>query len=181
MSKKNHYKPREDPPTPYNIVSDTRTIRVGGKLRRLETLTDHKGDIIHKTITPLMFEFHPKDALQVIVGATLLAVPVAYTEEAWGLGQSLPLINVLGIYLVSIFFIALFVYYNYYKNEEGYNIKDFYIRTFYTYILSFIVVAFLITLIGISTWEEDLLLTIKRVVIITFPASMSAAVADVLK
>jgi hypothetical protein len=49
-----------------------------------------------------------------------LSVPVAFTEETWVLGQELPLANVVGLSLLSLLFIGLFVYYNFYRfNFKG--------------------------------------------------------------
>ena len=50
-----------------------------------------------------------------------------------------------------------------------------------TYFISFMVVALLLTLIQRTPWNTDWIIAFKRVVIVTFPASMSAAVADVIK
>ena len=157
-------------------------IRLNGHLHEITTHS-HKGKILHKVVTPLMVEFHPRDLLQIMIGATILAIPVGFTEETWNLGEILPLSNVLTILGVSILFIATFVYYNYYKHQAlrkhwGEYIK----RVIATYVVSFIVVAFLLTAIQITTWTgTEWLISFKRVIIVAFPASMSAAVADFLK
>lgn len=38
--------------------------------------------------------------------------------------------------------------------------------------------ALLLALIGVAPWQQDNLLALKRVVILTLPASMSAALSD---
>ena len=55
----------------------------------------HKGKL-YKLIHPLALEFHPKDILQVMIGAAILAIPVGFTEETWRFGEILPLSNVIG-------------------------------------------------------------------------------------
>ena len=58
-------------------------------------------------VDPIIPEFKLKDIMQVIIGASILAVPVGFTEETWNLGASLPMINVLGLFALSIFFISI--------------------------------------------------------------------------
>ncbi len=125
--------------------------------------------------------FYPRDVLQVIVGASILAIPVGYTEETWHLGETLPLPNVLGFLIISILFIAAFTYYNYYRHSFRKHQNEFYKRVVVTYIFSFIIVAIILTLIQKAPWQMDYLLAFKRVIIVSFPASMSAAIADIVK
>jgi len=138
-------------------------------------------EIETKLISPLKPEFHPKDVLQVVIGATILAIPVGFTEETWKLGGSLPMKNVLIILGISLIFIASFVYYNYYRGKIEKHKEEFIKRVLSTYVLSFIVVALMLILIEVAPWSVDWQLAFKRTVIVTLPASMSAAVADTIK
>ena len=88
--------------------------RVGGYLHRIVPIFDSAGKVINYTLTPIMVEFRLRDMMQVIVGASILAVPVAFTEETWKLGESLPTVNVLFLSGLSLLFIAGFVYFNFY-------------------------------------------------------------------
>lgn len=124
--------------------------------------------------------FELKDILQVIIGATILAIPVGFTEETWRLGEFLPWLNIIGLFLLSILFIAAFVYYNYHKAHEFHK-SEFIKRVISTYAFSFIVVAVILTLIQRTPWSTDFALALKRVIIVTLPSTMSAAVADVLR
>ena len=155
-------------------------IRVNGHLHEITTHS-HKGKVLHKIVSPLMVELHPRDLLQIMIGASILAIPVGFTEETWNLGQTLPLINIIGFLAVSLLFIATFVYYNYYRRHLREHWGEFIKRVFSTYVISFIVVGILLTLIQRTAWDADLVLTFKRIIIVTFPASMSAAIADFLK
>jgi hypothetical protein len=47
--------------------------------------------------------------------------------------------------------------------------------------VSLIVVGVLLTIIENCPWQTDYILAIKRIIIVAFPASMSATIADVLK
>ncbi len=138
--------------------------------------------ILKKISDPLFHEFHLKDVLQVIIGASILAIPVGFQDETWILGEILPILNILGFILLSLLFISLFTYYHYHK-EHGlrkYH-KHFTKRVVLTYILTFFVVAILLTLIQKAPWQTDLVLTLKRIALVTFPASMSGTIADAIK
>ncbi|MDQ6997978.1 MAG: hypothetical protein Q9M17_04620 [Mariprofundus sp.] len=41
----------------------------------------------------MKFSFNMEDASQVFVGAFALAVPISFSEEAWRLGETLPLLD----------------------------------------------------------------------------------------
>ena len=131
---------------------------------------------------PLFHEFHLKDVLQVIIGASILAIPVGFTKEVWDLGSSLPITNIFGFLFLSLIFISLFTYYHYHK-EHGLkkHHKHFIKRVVLTYVLSFFVVAVILVLIQKAPWQTDWILTFKRIVLVTFPASMSGTIADVIK
>lgn len=156
-------------------------IDVDGHSREIVTVRDKKGKIVHKIMQPLMIRFHSKDLLQVIIGATILAIPVGFTEETWNLGESLPLFNIFAFLVLSLIFISAFVYHHYYRTTLKKHKYEFMKRVAFTYAFSFLVVALILGLIQRTPWTIDWLLAFKRVVIVTVPASMSAAVVDVLK
>ena len=60
--------------------------RIGGYLHRVVPIKDATGKVLNYTLKPLMIEFRPRDVMQVIVGASLLSIPVCFTEEVWVLG-----------------------------------------------------------------------------------------------
>jgi len=141
---------------------------------------EKKKGVLAKVVQPIIPVFSTKDILQVLIGASILAVPVGFTEETWKLGQSLPMLNVLSIMALSIIFIATFIHYTHYKHTVGHR-KQFYRRVIATYVVSFLVVSIIMTLIQRAPWTTDLVLAFKRIAIVTFPATMSAAIADTLK
>lgn len=126
-------------------------------------------------------EFKSRDVMQLIVGSAILAVPVGFTEETWKLGETLPTLNIIALLLISAVFISLFVYYNYYKGHFAANWDEFAKRVFSTYLISFVVVAVILTIIQRAPWSTEWILAFKRIVIVAFPSSMSAAVADMIK
>lgn len=125
--------------------------------------------------------FFLHDLVQVIIGATILAIPVGFTREVWDLSFELPAVNVLGIFIVSVVFISIFTYYHYHNISVKKNWKLFIKRVSLTYVFSFITVWILLILIDKAPLSQDLVISFKRAIIITLPASMSAAVADTIK
>lgn len=161
--------------------SKNEVIRVEGSLKEITTIRDAKGNILHKIITPLMVEFKTRDMLQILIGSSILAIPVGFTEETWILAEQLPLFNVLALVFISLAFISAFVHYNYYRRHGNKHRKEFVKRVVSTYLLSFLVVAVLMITIQKAPFTTDWYLAFKRVAIVAFPASMSAAVADMIK
>ena len=152
--------------------------------RVLEVTTYKKrGKVIHKLITPINLKFRLRDAIQIMMGSAILAIPIGFTEETWELGQKLPLGNILILFFISIFFISSFVYYHSYSHHIHIkqHLLEYIKRVIATYIVSFLVVAVLLTIIKIAPWETNFLLALKRIIIVAFPASMSAAIADTIK
>ena len=156
-------------------------IKIDGKLKEILTVQDEKGNILHKIISPLMVEFKIKDLIQIMIGSAILAIPVGFTTEIWDLGTTLPLLNVIIFIILSFLFISIFVYHNYYRKKFKKHWLEFVKRVVSTYVFSFATVALLLFLINVTPWSTDWLLAFKRVVIVAFPASMSAAVADMIK
>ena len=162
-------------------VKDSTIERIGGYLHRIVPIADKSGEIISFALKPIMLEFKPRDIMQVIIGSALLAIPVSLTEEAWDLGVSLPVTNVTLISIISILFISVFVYFNFYKiTLKGFEI-EFVKRVFGTYFISLVVVASILTIIQKCPWGIDNILALKRIVIVAFPAAMSGTLSDTIK
>jgi uncharacterized membrane protein len=159
----------------------SRIRRIGGYLHRVVPVVDGTGKILNYALSPLMVEFRPRDLMQVVVGAALLAVPVAFTEETWKLGEQLPMTNVLALSGVSVLFISLFVYFNFYRYAFKGHVVEYIKRVVSIYVFSLLVVGLLLTIIQKCPWETDWMLALKRMLIVAFPASMSAAVSDTLR
>ena len=157
------------------------TRRIGGYLHRLSPILDSTGKVVNYVTTPLMVELKPRDIMQIIVGASILAIPVGFTEETWNLGERLPLNNIFALTVISLVFIALFVYFNFYRFQLKRYVFEYIKRVGAIYALSLIVVGILLTLIEKCPWGVDNMLALKRIIIVAFPSSMSAAISDTLK
>ncbi len=155
--------------------------RIGGYLHKVIPMKDSSGKIINYVLKPFMVEFRFRDLLQVIVGAAILAIPLAFTEETWVLGEVLPLINVLILAVISLILIAVFVYFNFYRYNFNNHKQEYIKRVLLTYLSSLIVVGLVLTVIEKCPWGTDNLLAFKRIIIVSFPASMSATISDVIK
>lgn len=170
----------EDPQDSKQKVEIKRLGR-SGYLHTIIPIFDSSGKVIQRIVKPLMVELTLRDIIQIVVGATLLAIPMAFTEETWQLGSTLPNANVAILSLVSISFIALFVYVHFYRFYLKGFVLEYFKRVFAIYIISLIVVGLLMTLIQQCPWGVDNILAIKRIIIVAFPASMSAVATDALK
>lgn len=140
---------------------------------------------IKKIVEPIKVNFDLHDLLQVIIGASILAVPVGFTEETWGLGETLPLFNIFLLMGLTLFFIAIFTFLHYHKEHMNanpkYHIFELLKRVFVTYIMSFIIVALLLWIIQVTPWASDSLLAFKRIVVVTFPSALGGAISDTIK
>lgn len=134
-----------------------------------------------KKINEIIPGFFLHDLVQVIIGATILAIPVGFTQEVWDFSVGLPFINVAGIFFISVLFIGIFTYYHYHNLSVKKHWRIFIKRVSLTYIFSFITVYIILALIDKASLYEDFIISLKRVIIVTLPASMSAAVADTIK
>lgn len=157
------------------------TRRIGGYLKEVVTIADATGKAVQHVVLPLMVELKPRDVMQIIVGASILAVPVAFTEETWNLGEKMPVANVLCLSLLGVLFIASFVYFNFYRYHLRTHVFEYVKRVVAVYCFSLLVVGVILTIIQKCPWGIDNVLALKRIAIVAFPASMSAAVSDTIK
>jgi len=160
--------------------SDVQVQRLSGKLHRVLPILDAAGKVVQYAITPLRVELKRRDIMQIIVGSSVLAVPIGFTQETWDLGRNLPLVNIIALAFLSIIFISAYVYFNFYRDLLGQYFFNFVMRVIAIYLLSLIVVGLLLTIIQVAPWTDDFLLALKRTIIVGFPSSMSAVVSDAI-
>ena len=164
-----------------NAKTSREFIRIGRYLNEIVVVTDSLGNVLQNVTKPLMIEVYPRDVMQLIIGATLLSTPLALTEEVWRLGEVLPLYNIVLLMVLSMVFTSLFVYYNFYRQHLLSHWLEFVKRIVLIYIISLGVSFIMLHLFDKGLPGTPWLITLKRMVIIAFPASMSATVADMLK
>jgi uncharacterized membrane protein len=86
------------------------------------------------------FSFKLEDASQVAIGAFALAVPISFSEEAWKLGETLPLTNLGLIFILSVVFLSFFAYESVFQGNIKSRISIFIIRIFIAYFIAAFVV-----------------------------------------
>jgi len=155
--------------------------RIQGELHTVRSLLDQSGNVVYRVVTPLMVELRWRDVAQLIVGACVLAIPVAFTEEVWVLGEELRIVNIVGIVLTSIMFLSLFAYFIFYQNHLRGHEFDYLKRVAAAYFITFSVSALLLMLFDKCPWGTEPLIAVKRTVLVTFPACFSATLVDSLK
>jgi uncharacterized membrane protein len=122
--------------------------------------------------------FNLEDASQVAIGAFALAVPISFSEEAWELGVTLPLTNLVLIFILSVFFLGFFAYESIFQGDIRFRISAFIWRI----IIAYLIAALIVSLVLLSLDKFPLLtepaIALKRLIVITMPASMGAIIVD---
>ena len=119
-----------------------------------------------------------QDVSQIAIGGFALAVPISFSEEAWKLGESLPMLNLLLLFLLSIIFLSFYTYEGVFQSKIKNRISVFIFRIFISYFITlFIVCLVLITINKFPVLSEPII-AFKRLIVISMPASMGAIVVD---
>ncbi|WP_319534639.1 DUF2391 family protein [uncultured Vibrio sp.] len=122
--------------------------------------------------------FNLEDASQVLVGAFALAVPISFSEEAWRMGESLPMANLLMLLSLSVIFLSFFAYQSVFQSRIRHRVSIFIFRVIIAYSIAAIVVALVLLCLDKLPILTDPLVALKRIIVITMPASMGAIVVD---
>lgn len=119
-----------------------------------------------------------EDVSQIIIGASVLSVPIAFTEEAWNLSKTIPLFNMIIIVLLSIGFIGIYAFKGIFQGHIKKRKQTFLKRVFIDYGVTLIVVVVVLFALNKLPILTDTAVALKRIIIISFPASMGAIVVD---
>ncbi|WP_300464536.1 DUF2391 family protein [Desulfobacula sp.] len=122
--------------------------------------------------------FNVEDASQVFVGAFALAVPISFLEEAWRLGETLPYTNLLMLFVLSVLFLSLFTYQSVFQKNIRSRIFIFIFRIVIAYLMAALVVTLVLFCLNKLPLIDDPIISLKRIIVITMPASMGAIVVD---
>lgn len=126
----------------------------------------------------MKLSFNLEDASQVAIGAFVLAVPISFSEEAWKLGETLPLTNLLTLFVLSILFLGVFTYGSVFQANVKYRIPAFLSRIAIAYAITTVVVGLVLFSLDKFPLFTDTLIALKRLIVITMPASMGAIIVD---
>lgn len=122
--------------------------------------------------------FNSEDASQVAIGAFALAVPISFSEEAWKLGETLPAANLLLIFVLSFVFLSFFAYESVFQGDIQYRVPIFMVRILIAYFIAALVVALVLFSLNKFPLLVDPATALKRLIVITMPASMGAIIVD---
>ena len=120
------------------------------------------------------WSFNVEDASQVAIGAFALAVPISFSEEAWRIGETLPVTNLLLVFVLSVTFLSFFAYGSVFQGNIKYRVPVFVVRIIIAYFIAALVVA----LVLYSLNKFPPVIALKRLIVITMPASMGAIIVD---
>ncbi|GAA5646072.1 hypothetical protein VPR01S_05_02260 [Vibrio proteolyticus NBRC 13287] len=126
----------------------------------------------------MKISFNMEDAGQVFVGAFALAVPISFSEEAWQLGETLPFANLLMLMSLSTVFLGIFAYQSVFQQNVHKRVLAFALRIILAYLITAFVVALVLMCLDKLPLMVDPITSLKRIVVITMPASMGAIVVD---
>ena len=124
------------------------------------------------------FSFNMEDASQVFVGAFALAVPISFSEEAWRLGETLPFLNLIMLFVLSVIFVALFTYQSVFQKNVKSRLATFIFRVVIAYLITLVVVGLVLLCLDKLPVLGDPMTSMKRIIVIAMPASMGAIVVD---
>ena len=119
-----------------------------------------------------------EDLGQIIIGSTMLSVPIAFTEEAWRISEDIRLPNLCLIIFLTLCFIGLYSYQGIYEGSVPRRRHIFIIRILINYFVTCAVVSVVLLSLDKLPLMENLLVSLNRVIIVAFPASMGAVVID---
>ncbi|MEA3405457.1 MAG: DUF2391 family protein [Pseudomonadota bacterium] len=122
--------------------------------------------------------FNTEDVIQIAIGAFALSIPIAFSEEAWKMAETLPLVNLMLIMFISMLFLVIYAYQNVFQaniTNRGYS---FVFRVFIAYLITIVVVGLVLASLNklpIFTAPD---IALKRIIIISMPAAMGAIIVD---
>lgn len=125
-----------------------------------------------------MKKINLEDIIQICIGSSILAIPVAFTEEAWKLGNSIPMFKITLIFITSLTLNACFIYYGIYEGNLKNKGLRFAARVFINYFLTLVTVTYILYLLDVLVITDNLNEWISRIILISFPASLGGAVID---
>ncbi len=122
--------------------------------------------------------FNSEDASQIAIGAFAMAMPIAFTQEAWQMAETLPLINLVLLALLSLFFLTHYTYFSLFQSDIKYRVFSYVVRIFLAYFITLIVVGLILLALNKFPIQSEPWLALKRLVIIAMPASLGAIIVD---
>lgn len=121
-----------------------------------------------------------EDIIQVIIGASALTVPVAFSEESWRLSETLPLFNVILLLFLSLIFIGVYSIQGIFQGKVKHRLYHFILRIIVDYGITLIVVFVIMIALNKMPIIDEPIVALKRIILLSFPASMGGVIVDSL-
>ena len=115
--------------------------------------------------------FNLEDANQVMIGAFTFVVPISFSEEAWRMGETLPVLNLSILMSISLIFLAFYTYQNVFQGDIKDRVFAYVARILITSAMTALVVGFILFSRNKLPISEEPLVALKRLIIIAMPAS----------
>ncbi|MEM8782868.1 MAG: DUF2391 family protein [Planctomycetota bacterium] len=166
----------------FTDVSESPILKqLNGYLHSMTPVFDETGELLSWAMQPVMVEFKARDIAQVVVGSTILAVPMILSDETIRAAEEMTRLRIGVVAFVSVGFIAAFAYFNFYRKMIRGHVLDFTKRVVLTYGISLAVVLGLMETLGQTHWSTEYEQTLRHMILVGLPASMFATVADAVK
>jgi len=128
-------------------------------------------------MTKIFEKVNFEDISQIIIGAAVMAVPIAFSEELWKFGETLPLINIVLLLGISLFIQFFYTQFSIFQGKEK-RIIIISSRVILNYLLTFTTVAIILFALNRLSFTSNYLVGLYRIIILSFPASLGAVIVD---
>ena len=118
------------------------------------------------------------DIIQVVIGASALTIPVAFSEESWKLSETLPLFNVMVLLFLSLILISLYSIQGIFAGNIKHRFLHYLLRTFIVYSVTVVVVFLVLFALDRMPIIDQPMIAMKRIILISFPASLGGVIVD---
>ncbi|AXX87424.1 DUF2391 domain-containing membrane protein [Malaciobacter marinus] len=122
--------------------------------------------------------FNTEDISQLIIGAFALCVPISFSQEAWDIAQTLPNLNLSLLIFLTVCFLSIYTYGSIFQTNIKSRVFIFIFRIFIAYFITILVVSLTLFALNKLPLFTDTLLAIKRIIVISMPASIGAIIVD---
>ncbi|MCG2838112.1 DUF2391 family protein [Photobacterium sp. WH77] len=124
------------------------------------------------------WKFNAEDLGQIVIGAFALGVPISFSEEAWQLSESLPLLNLSVLVVLTLVFMGLYAYQSMFGQNIRKRVPVFLVRVLGAYLITYLVVCLILFSLNQFPLIDNWVVAVKRALIIAMPASMGAIIVD---
>ncbi|MBD8514598.1 DUF2391 family protein [Photobacterium sp. WH24] len=124
------------------------------------------------------WKFNAEDLGQIVIGAFALGVPISFSEEAWQLSESLPLLNLSVLVVLTLVFMGLYAYQSMFGQNIRKRVPVFLARVLGAYLITYLVVCLILFSLNQFPLIDNWVVAVKRALIIAMPASMGAIIVD---